>query len=159
MTKVMRHNIADFLNVGTESVPDWALMGLGFTTLDENPTAQVEEDTYVNNRNSSGSIAGYKNVFPFDTKLIMGEDAIDFIFDIAREQKTGSDAETEYCRVELLGGTLDSARPARKFKVAVEVSGMPGPAGGAMRVTGNLRQIGDLVLGTFNVTTPAFTAT
>lgn len=159
MTKVMRHNIADFLNVGTEAIPDWVLMGLGFTTLDENPTAQVEEDTYVNNRNSSGSIASYKNVFPFDTKLITGEEAIDFIFDIARGQLTGSDAETEYCRVELLGGSADSARPARKFKVAIEVSGMPGPAGGAMRVTGNLRQIGDLVDGTFNVTTPAFTAT
>ena len=159
MTKVMRHNIADYLNVGTTAIPVWALMGYGFTTLDENPTAQVEEDTYINNRNSSGSISSYKNVFPFDTKLILGEDAIDFIFEIAREQKTGSDAETEYMRVEMLGGTLDSARPARKFLVAIEVSGMPGPAGGAMRVTGNLRQIGDLVLGAANVTTPAFTAT
>lgn len=33
-TAVMRHMIADYLNVGTAEKAEYALMGTGFTTLD-----------------------------------------------------------------------------------------------------------------------------
>ena len=41
-TAVMRHMIADYLNVGTSEKPEYVLMGTGFTTLDESPGAQTE---------------------------------------------------------------------------------------------------------------------
>lgn len=41
-TAVMRHMIADYLNVGTAEKAEYALMGTGFTTLDESPGAQTE---------------------------------------------------------------------------------------------------------------------
>ena len=51
-TAVLRHKIADYLNTGTEEAPEWALMGTGFTTLDESPGAQTESVKYVNEATS-----------------------------------------------------------------------------------------------------------
>ena len=63
---VLRHMIADYLNVGTESKPEWALMGTGFTTLDESPGAQTESVKYVNEVSSSSTVTGYETSFRSD---------------------------------------------------------------------------------------------
>lgn len=67
-TAVMRHMIADYLNVGTTEKAEYALMGTGFTTLDESPGAQTESVKYVNEKSSSSSVTGYETSFPL--KLI-----------------------------------------------------------------------------------------
>ena len=62
-------------------------------------------------------------------------------------------------RVELFQPAegAENTFPARKFKVAVEVSGMTGEGGGIMKVTGNLNGVGDFIDGTFNTATKTFT--
>lgn len=157
MKDVMRFDVADFLNTGTHAVPVWTLMGTGFNSLDENPSAVVTDKGYINNKNSSPKVTGYKNVFPFDTDIIIGEAAVEALLAVGRNQLTGTDAEFEYIRVDLYDGVADTARPARLFTVVAEIANMPGAAMDVMRVTGNLKQKGDLVQGTFNVTTKAFT--
>ena len=161
MKKVIRYLIADYLNTagsGTETAA-YSLMGTGFNTLDENPTAKVDKTAYINDRSASGSITGYENVFPFDTQLIADDGAIKFIYDIARNQKTGSDAETDYVRVELFETAAEGAYPARKFRVAVEVTGVSGAGTEIVKVAGNLHQVGNFQEGTFNPATKTFTAT
>ena len=49
---VKRHQFADYLNVGDEQTPEFVLMGVGFTTLDEEPGAQTETKKYVNEKNN-----------------------------------------------------------------------------------------------------------
>ena len=39
---VQRHQFADYLNIGTFEKPNWVLMGVGFTTLDETFVAESE---------------------------------------------------------------------------------------------------------------------
>lgn len=39
---VQRHQFADYLNIGTFEKPNWVLMGVGFTTLDETFGAESE---------------------------------------------------------------------------------------------------------------------
>ena len=51
---------ADYLNTAPgEETPSYALMGTGFTSLDENPAAQTKTRKYINQASSSGSISGY----------------------------------------------------------------------------------------------------
>lgn len=156
MNKVIRYMIADYLNTGTSSTEEYSLMNAGFTALDENPSAKVENTPYIGDRSSSGSITGYETTFPFDTQLISDEAAIAFIYDVGRNQKTGQDAETDYVRVELFESE-SSSYPARKFRVAVEVSSITGEGTNIVKMAGNLHQVGNFVDGTFDTTTKKFT--
>lgn len=156
---VIRYQIADYLDVGTAEAEQYVLMGVGFLTLDENPSAKIDTTAFINNKSASGTITGYENTFPFDTQLIAEEKAIKKIYDIARNQRTGNDAVLNYVRIEMFEGATGNAYPARKFKVAVEVSGITGNGTEIVRVAGNLHQVGDFIDGTFNTSTKTFTAT
>ena len=158
MDAVMRYQVADYLATGDDK---FALMGVGFNTLDENPTAQKDAKTYINQKAQTTQIKSYQPTFPFDTDLISDEEAVMAIYDIGRNQKTGEDAELDYVRVELFKPVADKENvfEARKFRVAVEVANITGEGGGIMKVTGNLNGVGDFVAGTFDTTTKTFTAT
>ena len=158
MDAVMRYQVADYLATGDDK---FALMGVGFNTLDENPTAQKDAKTYINQKAQPTQIKSYQPTFPFDTDLISDEEAVMAIYDIGRNQKTGEDAELDYVRVELFKPVADQENvfEARKFRVAVEVANITGEGGGIMKVTGNLNGVGDFVAGTFDTTTKTFTAT
>ncbi|MFV0315178.1 MAG: hypothetical protein ACK5I7_08765 [Anaerotignum sp.] len=155
---VMRHQIADYLNTGTQEVPKFALMGVGFNTLDENPNAQTDGKTYIHQKAQTSQIKNYQTQFPFDTDLIASEEAVMALYDIGRNQKTGAEAELEYVRVELFkpDDTLENTFMARKFKVAIAVAGIAGAGGESVKVTGTLHGVGDPVYGTFNTTTKTF---
>lgn len=153
---IKRHQYADYLNVGKPDVPDWVLMGVGFTTLDEEPNAQTDTVKYVCDKASSTSVTGYDTTFPFEAEQIKEEKAINDIYKIARNHALGSDAERDYLRVELWNpGEAENTFEARKFRVAVAVSEISGE--NKMSMSGNLNAVGDPVFGTFNTTTKTFT--
>jgi hypothetical protein len=154
---VIRNMVADYLNVGTKETPDYKLMGRGFNTLDENPNAQTEERAYISDKSKSKTTTGYATVFPFDSDMIVSEEAVMAIYDVGTEQKQGGDAEMEYVRVEIFKGGENNVFPARKFVVAVEVSGITGAGTEIMKMSGNLNGVGDFVKGTFNTSTSVFT--
>ena len=156
--KVMRYMIADYLNTGTSSEEAYSLMGTGFLTLDENPTAKMDSTAYINNKSASGTVTGYQTTFPFDTQFVSDEAAVKKLYDIARNQKTGTDAEVDYIRVDLYDTAApEGSYPARKFRVSVEVTGITGAGTEIMKVAGNLHQVGDFVEGSFNTKTRTFT--
>lgn len=158
---VMRNQIADYLNTGTTDAPCFALMGVGFNTLDENPNAQTDGKTYIHQKAQSSQIKNYQTQFPFDTDLIASEDAVMALYQVGRNQKIGADAELEYVRVELFQSdeAMANTFKARKFKVAVAVTGITGAGGEAIKVTGTLHGVGDPIYGTFNTTTKIFSET
>ena len=95
---VQRHQFADYLNIGTSEKPNWVLMGVGFTTLDETFGAESESEKYVCEPSSSSSVVSYTSVFPFEARLIKSQDAVNALYHVGRNHLTGSDAEFEYCR-------------------------------------------------------------
>lgn len=154
---IRRHQYADYLNVGTTAAPEWALMGTGFTTLDEEPNAQTESVKYVCDSSSSTSVVSYETSFPYEADQIKEEAAINAIYEVGRNHLTGGDAEREYVRVELWDAdTAANTFKARKFVVSIEVSSIAGE--NKMQISGNLNAVGDPVQGTFNTSTRAFTA-
>ena len=154
---VQRHQIADYLNIGTSESPNWVLMGVGFTSLNENFGAESESSKYVNEASESSSVTSYKSVFPFEAHLIKSQEAVNALYTVGRNHLVGAEAEFEYCRVELFDGkaSAESTYAARKFLVSAEVSSIEGDK--KQSVKGNLNAVGDPVDGYFNTKTPAFT--
>lgn len=155
---VQRHQIADYLNIGTSEAPKWVLMGVGFTSLNENFGAESESSKYVNEASESSSVTSYKSVFPFEAHLIKSQEAVNALYTVGRNHLVGADAEFEYCRVELFNSkaAAETTYAARKFLVSAEVSSIEGEK--KQSVKGNLNAVGDPVDGFFNTKTPAFTA-
>lgn len=157
---IQRYKIADYLEIlGDDGQNSWELMGAGFNTLDENPSAQSDSKTYINDRNSTSAIKSYQTQFPFESDLIKSEKAIMELYKIGRDQATGADAERDYLRVELFLPVegKDNTFKARKFRVSVEVSGLAGAGGETIIVSGNLNSVGNFVDGEFNTQTKIFT--
>lgn len=155
-----RYRVANYLNVAAtgEETAEYALMGTGFTELEENPTAQTSSKRYVNDKSATKSITGYDWSTPFNTDQIREEKAVDYICAIGENQKTGADAETDYVVVDLDGTPSSGTKyPARHFRVAIEVSSFTN-TDGEMGASGNLLGIGDVEIGTFDTSTKTFTA-
>ena len=158
---IQRHQFADYLNIGTSENPNWVVMGVGFTTLDETFGAESESEKYVCEPSSSSSVVSYTTVFPFEARLIKSQDAVNALYQVGRNHLTGTDAEFEYCRVELwdkkmTGGSTVVANTfaARKFIVSAEVSGVSGEK--KQSLSGNLNAVGEAVDGYFNTETKTF---
>lgn len=152
-----RHEFADYLNIKDTDNPSYVLMGTGFTTLDENPGAQTSKKKYVNEASSSSSITSYETSFPFESDLIVHQDAVMALYNVGRNHYTGSDAEFEYVRVELWDKIEDKENEfaARRFVVSAEITSISGED--EIAVAGNLNAVGDPVNGTFNTETKTFT--
>lgn len=155
---VQRMQIADYLNVTpTAETESWEFMGEGFTALDENPNAQSKKKRYINNASESSITTGYQAQFPFNADFIASESVIKFLYGVARNQKTGGEAETEYLRIELFESPLEqNIFPARKFRVSVEISSVK-DTDGSLELSGNLNNVGSFVDGKFNTLTKTFT--
>jgi hypothetical protein len=155
---VLRHKVADYLNVGSDATAEYVLMGTGFTTLDEEPGAQTEAVKYVNEASTSSSVTGYETTFPYEAEHIIDEKAVDAIYTVGRNHYTGAEAEFDYVRVELWNrvGTTGNTFEARKFRVSCEVASYSGE--NKQTISGNLNAVGDPILGTFDTSTKTFTA-
>lgn len=160
--QILRWAVSDYLNTGTATEPVWSLMGLGFTQLDENLNAVVDEKAYINDKASTKSITGYGATFPFTADVYSDDAAISKLNEIADNQATGSAAVLEYVRTKFLvdntGQAITTTVEARKFNVAVEVASRTGGGTEAFVISGNLHQRGDFVPGTFDLTNKTFTA-
>lgn len=152
-----RHQEADYLNVTPgEAKEKYVLMGTGFTKIDDSPSAQTTSKRYVNNKSATKSIGSYDWSAPLEMDMIEDEEAVAFIVEIGRREKTGADAETDYIRVDLSGTKSDKGYPARKRKVAIEVSEFTDNDGEIVG-SGNLLGKGDWEFGYFDTTTGEFT--
>ena len=153
-----RHEIADYLNVGTSTEKKYALMGAGFTALGESPNAQIKTKKYINEKASTSNVNSYQPQFDFEADQIKEDEAVQFIYSVGRNEKTGAGCITQYVRVELWNPVENEENTftAREFNVAVVVSKMDGEDDQV--ISGSLNASGDFVDGKFNTTTRTFTA-
>lgn len=162
MDKIMRFQIADYLNVAEKGSPEeYALMGAGFNTLDETPGAQTDSKTYINQKTESNTVTSYKTEFAYDTDFVKDEKAGMSLYKVGRDHLTGEEAERDYVRVDLYDPVPEKTNlfKARKFRVAVVVSDSKGNGGEVMVNSGKLACVGDPIQGYFNTTTKTFTET
>ena len=154
MSIKQRRSIANYLHVEEA----YELCGVGFTDLNENPSAQTSKKRYINQKSSTTTITGYDWSAPLKTDMIRSDKVVDFICGIGEKQLTGSEAESDYIIVDL-DKTVGEANTfyARKIHVAIEVSSFES-SDGDMVASGNFVGSGDIVEGKFNTQTKTFTA-
>lgn len=150
---------ANYLDCGTSETSNFALLGTGAKTLDENPSAQTKSKKYVCDKGTTKGISGYDWSTAFDIDQIREQIAINFIINIGEKQLIGEDAETDYVIVDLDQKieSKDNTYHARKLRVAIEVASFTNDDGD-MGCTGNLLAKGDPIEGEFDVTSKTFTA-
>lgn len=149
-----------YINVakpGTET-PTYELLGFGVTQLDDSPSAQTSSKRYVNQKSATQAVTSYEWTAPLEFDLIRSEKAIEFIADIGENEKTGSEAETDYILVYLEKPVAEKAGSyeAKRRKVAVEISDFS-DNDGEIQGSGNLLGVGEWVKGTFDTKTKTFT--
>lgn len=165
-SSLMRHQVMDFINVGTAETPKWSLMGVGFTGINENPNAQTTTVAYVSSRNATTDTTGYQVSFPFTTRLFVEEEATMKIHYVATNHEIGAGALVEYLQVDVFRNSFDpyvsdygpDEHRARKFVCAVAVSSISGDGASPVIVDGSLNSQGDFVSGCFDIVKREFKA-
>lgn len=153
---VFSYQEADYLDVGTSGTPN--IQPLQFITqFDESPQAATNERSYVPNKNTTTLTTGYSTQFPFNTDEYTEDEVSKFLRDIAEEQKLGVQAHLYKVRLYEPDAEQENVFYARKFLVGFAIDSVTREAGGIKTISGNMNTIGDVVIGTFNTTTKAFT--
>lgn len=143
---------ANYLKVGE----NFEVLGVGFTELNESPSAQTSSKRYVNQSSASQSIAGYEWSSSFNADQIVSEKAIEHIRRIGEMLLTGADTETEYIIVDLDKPSLEgSSYRARKINIAIAVDSFD-DNDGELGTTGSFLGQSDPIEGTFNISTKTF---
>lgn len=154
-----RYQQPDYIDVtGGGEMPQFELLGVGVTQLDNSPSAQTTSKRYVNQKSATQSIGSYEWTAPLEFDLIRSEKAIQFIADIGENEKTGVEAETLYVKVYLNKpvSLKENTFEARQRRVAVEVAEFS-DNDGEIQGSGNLLGKTDWVKGEFNTKTKTFT--
>lgn len=127
-----------------------------FTALNEKPGAKETSKRYIGDASESTTVTGYSPSADFEGDQIKNDRVIDYILDIAKTRKTGSDCETEYCQVELdKPAQAENSFYCRKSIVSIKVDEFP-DNDGEFGLKGTLGYKGDPVVGTFNTVTKTF---
>ena len=156
---VMRSSVADFLHCKDMASGEegFFLMGVGFTSLNENSNAQAEKRAYISDKVASTIIRAYETQFPFATDLMTKQPVIDRIYNVSRNQLRGAAAEADYVRVEaFIHTSIPDIHPARRFRTAIEVADITGEGTQHMEMSGNLNPVGDFTPGVFDILSKVF---
>lgn len=155
-TAIFRNSVADYLNVGSEDEPDNQVMNV-FETVDEEPAAQTVQKHYTSDASATTLTTGYQTKFPLTGSLYKNNKVIEYIRDIAEEQKLG--VQTDYYRVRLYQPIPNKQNTfyARKFRVGFAISKVSGKGGEQITIEGDMNAIGDVTIGEFNTVTRVFT--
>lgn len=133
------------------------LLGVGFTELNESPSAQTSSKRYINQSSSTQSVIGYEWSTSFNADQISSEKAIEYIRNIGEMQLTGAETETEYIIVDL---DKESSTPkgfrARKFTIAIAVDSFD-DNDGELGMSGSFLGNSDPIEGTFDTEAKTFT--
>lgn len=158
--KVMRHMLREYYGIpGTGGEYTYHYVNTGFTNLSENGNAQTESEAYIGDVNATTDVVGYENSWSYTTQYISDNDVVKDIIDIARYQKTGSDCVRSLISIDLseADDENETSFRARMMEIVVEAAPPQGDPRSITTSEGTFHQNGNLVLGTFDISTKVFT--
>ena len=135
----------------------YEFLGMGFTELNESPSAQTTSKRYIHQASATQTVTGYEWASSYVADQIENEKAIEYIRSIGEMLKLGNDTETDYLIVDLdMPGTTANTFRARKRRVSVSVDSFD-DNDGELGMSGSFLGMTDPIEGTFNTTTKTFT--
>jgi len=155
----MREKLMHFFNIGTEETPEYELLGDGITSLTEEFNPESETKQYINQSNGTTTVKSYTPSISVSKEYIKGDKIQTWIDEKIKVLPTGSAAQADYVRINVLEATEDGVYPAVKRKCTYQFDNIGGDAGTELVSGMTLGGVGDGIQGTFDVKTKTFTAT
>lgn len=159
MREDLRHYIDTSMN---ESDPTFRLLGDGISSLTEEMNPTEESKHYINMASDSNSVKSYQRTFEADKEDCDDDDEVQAWFDkMVDSLPTGAKAKTSFVRFRLRDAVSNTPGSYKAIRVpcTVSVASSGGDGGDYVHNVINVKQCGDDIPGTFNVSTNEFTAT
>lgn len=160
MREDLRHYVDTSMNA---EVATYALLGDGINSLTEEMNPEEETKHYINMAKASNAVKAYQRTFEVDKEDCV-EDAVQkWIDGLVDKLPTGAKAQTSFIRFRIKDA-LEGEGNVGKYKAikvpcTVAVASSGGDGGDYVHNVINIKQCGDDIEGTFDVSTSTFTAT
>lgn len=151
---------AYYLDVSEDGLTkDYQLVGYGITSNGKTMNPQSETKQYVNQKTATTVVNSYQVEYPFEGEIIRNDKVIKFLYDIVENETLGKKLQRSLVTFDFPEGESPNLTnvSAKERIVSIEISEMTREAGNTIKISGSFKAVTDLVDGTFNVTTRAFT--
>ena len=156
--KIKRSQIQSFLNTTPSTTATYSLIGDGVTTGKINYNPKTTEETYIHQDSATITVDSYAPVMPVEATAKNGDACFEYVDGLRRSRAVLAAAESDIVNVWMYETGGPTAYPAEKQPVSIQLDDFGGDGGVAAKINFTLNFIGDPVLGTFNASTKAFTA-
>jgi hypothetical protein len=166
MAKIKRSQIQTFLNTTPESPAvlgsastTYVLLGPGVVTGDISMNPKNTEETYIADDSATTTVDSYAPTFAVEQTAIVGDAVFNFVDQLRLDRAVLGAAETTIVNVWLYETGAPPSYPAEEQLVSISVEDIGDAGGEPIKLNYTINFVGDAVIGNFNVTTKAFTAT
>jgi len=158
MAKIKRSQVMTFMNTTPSAAATYSLIGEGVTggSIAYNP--QVEEETYIHQDSATVTVESYSPKLSLEASAVAGDAVFEFIDSLRVARAVLAAAQTDIVNVWAYETGGPAAYPAEKQNVSIQIDEFGGEGGASVKINYTVNFIGDPVVGTFNATTRAFTA-
>lgn len=158
MAKIKRSEVMTFIDITPSTTATYKLIGDGVTTGAIGYNPKTSEETYIHEDSATITVESYAPTMAVEAVAVSGDSIFEFIDDLRVARATLSDAETSIVNVWAYETGGPTAYPAEEQKVSIQIDEFGGDGGTAVKISYTINFIGDPVVGTFNASTFAFTA-
>lgn len=158
MAKIKRSQVMTFMNTTPSAAATYSLIGDGVTggSIAYNP--QVEEETYIHQDSATVTVESYSPKLSLEASAVAGDAVFEFIDSLRVARAVLASAQTDIVNVWAYEAGGPAAYPAEKQNVSIQIDEFGGEGGASVKINYTVNFIGDPVVGTFNTSTKAFTA-
>lgn len=153
----MREKLMHFFNIGTAAAPNYVLLGDGITSLTEEFNPEQDTKQYIHQSNGTTTVKSYTPSIAVEKEYIKDDELQKWMDAKIKTLPTGTEAQSDYIRINILEDSVDGAYPAVKRRCSYQFDSIGGDAGNELVSSMTLGGIGDGIQGTFNVETKTFT--
>lgn len=158
MAKIKRSEVMTFMDITPSSTATYKLIGDGVTTGAIGYNPKTTEETYIHQDSATITVESYAPTMAVEAIAVSGDDVFEFIDGLRVARATLDDAETTIVNVWAYESGGPTAYPAEEQEVSIQIDEFGGDGGTAVKINYTINFIGDPVVGTFNASTFAFTA-
>ena len=156
----MREDLKHFIDTTmNDTTPAYELLGDGIESLTEEMNPEEETKHYINMSKASNSIKSYQRSFEVDKEDCVEDNVQTWIDGLVDKLPTGASAKTSFVRLRLRDAVSGSVGTYKAIKVpcTVSVSSTGGDGGDYVHNVISVKQCGEDIPGTFNISTKTFT--
>ncbi len=156
MAIVNRAERKHYLNTGTTENPVWKQIGEGFTEFMESKNAVSYSRRYIHEVTKRTDVTGYAPEIDYEFEVYRDNPVIEVLREITDLEMCGNSAQVEILTVDIFDETQTNGvyrAVRRRYSVIPDECG---EGTDALCYTGTMKAVGDIIPGTFVMSTATF---